>query len=114
MGRFELFQSLVAKELRRGRLLDALGFYQGLTLRPLVQLLGMQHRPLTWDFGLRYLHDDLPAATAARLADLHLVADLDDLAAKHVAAVAWFHELAASPPPDAAAIAKLSAAVRAA
>jgi len=113
LARFEPFQSLVDKEIRRHRALDALGFYQAFTLRPLVQLLGMRYRPLTWDFGGRYLHDDLPAEAAARLADLHFVADLADLAAKHPRAVAWFHDLAATPPPDADAVAALSATARA-
>lgn len=112
VSRFDLFQSLVAKEIRRGRLLDALGFYQGLTLRPLVQVLGMHHRPFTWDFGLRYLHHDLPAELAERLTALHLVADLRDLADKHPRAVAWFHALAASPPPDAETLAARSGELR--
>ncbi len=112
-ARFAIFQALVEKEIRRGHLLDALGFYQGLTLRPLVQVLGMLHRPLTWDFGHRYLHGDLPRDVAARLADLHLVGGLEELAAKHPLAVAWFQELAALPLPDAAAIARQSALLRA-
>jgi len=113
VARFGPFQSLVEKEIARGRALDALGFYHALTLRPLVQLLGMRHRPLTWDFGNRYLHDDLPPDVAARLAALHFVAGLDDLREKHRQAAAWFGELAEDGPPDEGAIAALSAAVRA-
>ncbi len=93
-ARFDLFQPLVVKEVARGRFLDALGFYHGLTLRPLVAVLGIRHRPLRFDFGLRYLHLDLPPADAERLGDLHAVRDLPDLAAKHPAAAAWFHAVA--------------------
>lgn len=112
VARFGPFQSLVEKEIARGRAIDALGFYHALTLRPLIQLLGMRYRPLTWDFGTRYLHDDLPADVAARLTGLHFARDLADLAAKHREALAWFRELAATPPLDAAAVAALSASVR--
>lgn len=94
VARFDVFQPLVVKEVARGRFLDALGFYHGLTLRPLVAVLGMRHRPLRFDFGLRYLHLDLGAADADRLAGLHAVADLADLAAKHPAACDWFHAVA--------------------
>lgn len=112
VARFDVFQSLVEKEILRGRALDALGFYHALTLRPIVQLVGMRDRPLTWDFGTRYLHDELPPDTAERLRDLHFVRDVDELAQKHQRAVAWFHELAETPPPDADAVAALSEALR--
>jgi hypothetical protein len=51
---------LVRKELARGRPLDAHAFYST-TLRLLVELAGMRHRPERFDFGWRYLHHDLPA-----------------------------------------------------
>lgn len=94
VGRFDLFQPLVTKEVVRGHFIDAIAFYHGLTLRPLVVLLGIAHRPLRFDFGARYLHDDLPEADAAALAELYAVRDLDDLADKHARACAWFRVLA--------------------
>ncbi|MCC7020099.1 MAG: hypothetical protein IT332_10115 [Ardenticatenales bacterium] len=94
VARFDLFQPLVVKDIARGRLIDAVSFFHGLTLRPLVTLLGLRHRPLRFDFGNRYLHADLPPADAARLADLFCVRDLTDLADKHNAACRWFHALA--------------------
>ena len=59
-ARWELFGIMVEKELKRGRPLDAMHFYTGLVLRPLVVLLGMRYRPFRFDFGQRYLHHDLP------------------------------------------------------
>ena len=50
-----------AKELDRGRTLDAHWILNAMVVGPLVSLLGMVHRPLRYDFALRYLHDELPA-----------------------------------------------------
>lgn len=55
-----VYRMLVAKELARGRALDAYGFYQAL-LRLLVELAGLLHRPDRFDYAWRYLHHDLPA-----------------------------------------------------
>ena len=112
VARFDLFQPLVVKDIARGRLVDAIAFYHGLTLRPLVTLLGLRHRPLRFDFGNRYLHADLPPAEAAQLADLFAVRDLADLADKHPAACRWFHALAREVDIDAVDLEAASAAVR--
>jgi hypothetical protein len=73
---------LVAKEVRRGDALAALGAYQHHVLRPLVLLYRVRHTPARHDFGTRYTRDDLPAEVQATLAELSFVAGLDDLAAK--------------------------------
>ncbi len=48
------------KELDRGRVLDAHWIRDTMVVLPLVTLLGMVHRPLRFDFALRYLHAELP------------------------------------------------------
>lgn len=112
VARFALFQPLVTKEIARRRFLDAVSFYHGLTLRPLVTLLGIRHRPLRFDFGGRYLHVDLPGDEAEALADLYAVRDLDDLAAKHPRACAWFDRLAGGIDVEAIDLDAASAALR--
>ena len=87
---FAAFQHIVTKERRRGRAVDALAFYQSMTLRPLAEALRLLHCPHRRIFGLRYLSRDLPAETCARFASLSFVSDLDDLAVKHEAAQRWF------------------------
>jgi len=68
-------------------------FYLGFGLGPLVRLLRVEHCPWRHDFGLRYLHADLPADVAARVAALVPgTADLADLSA---ACFAWTDELLA-------------------
>lgn len=109
---FDLFQPLVVKDIARGRLIDAISFFHALTLRPLVLLLGIRHRPLRFRFGGRYLHSDLPPVDAAVLADLFSVRDLDDLAVKHQAACAWFHDLAGDIDIEAIDLGAASSAVR--
>ena len=87
---FAMFQHIVTKERRRGRAVDALTFYQAMTLRPLVEAIRLLHCPQRRIFGLRYLGRDLPPEACARIEALAFVADLDDLAAKHERARLWF------------------------
>jgi hypothetical protein len=65
--RWTLYFGFFRKELARGRTIDAFGFYLGLTLRPVFNVLGMLHRPDRWDYGFRYAREDLPADVVARL-----------------------------------------------
>lgn len=58
--KFSLFRHLPVKCARRGLPADAAYFYQGLVLRPLVDLLRCAHCVERHDFGFRYLRDDLP------------------------------------------------------
>jgi hypothetical protein len=74
-----VYTLLARKELARGRPLEAHGFYQAL-VRALTELIGMRHRPDRFDFGLRYVHSDLPADARAVLARLLFVDGPDALA----------------------------------
>lgn len=90
---FEMFQSLVTKEIYRQHPIDAQAFYQSFTIRPLVELLRIQYTPARYQFSLRYLCYDLPEEASARLERLIYVHDLKDLEAKHAEAVAWFYQV---------------------
>ncbi|HNC22846.1 MAG TPA: hypothetical protein PLU52_01470 [Opitutaceae bacterium] len=92
--RFAMFQVLVDKETWRGNPIDALHFYQGLTLAPLVELLRIKHDPLRSTWGNRYLHRTLPTPEADRLAKLMYVATPDQVAPKRAEAETWFNALA--------------------
>jgi hypothetical protein len=72
----------VAKEVRRGDALAALGSWHRYVLAPLVTCYRIRHAPARHDFGTRYTGDDLPPEVRETLAELSFVADLDDLAAK--------------------------------
>ena len=87
---FAMFQHIVTKERLRGRAVEALMFYQAMTLRPLAEAVRLLHCPERRIFGLRYLARDLPADVCARIEALAFVGDLDDLAGKHAQARAWF------------------------
>jgi len=87
---FAMFQHLVTKERLRRRAVDALMFYQSMTLRPLAEALRLLHCPQRRVFGLRYLARDLPPEACAELEALAFVRDLDDLAGKHERARRWF------------------------
>lgn len=93
--RMHLFAHMVEKECRRQRPLDAIHFYHGLILAPLVELLRIRHDPWRHDFGMRYLHTTLPVDQARRLEDLLFIRNFPDLQAKQRVAVRWFDSLAA-------------------
>ncbi|MFN2115083.1 MAG: nucleotidyltransferase domain-containing protein [Anaerolineae bacterium] len=93
---FPLFQSLTKKELRRGHDIEALSFYHGYTLRPLLELLRMIYVPHQHDFHTRYVHQDLPAEVEDRLVDLFFVVDAADIALKRDQAEEWFYEVLAA------------------
>jgi predicted nucleotidyltransferase len=89
---FDLFQVLTLKELNRGNWLEALAYYQGYTLRPLLEVLNMRYRPTRYNFGSRYVYYELPAEVARRLESLYFVASGAAIAAKRAEAEAWFRQ----------------------
>jgi hypothetical protein len=78
-ARFELFQPFVTKELARGHPIDAMAYYQGMTLRPLVDMLRCVHCPDRYDYGMRYLEVDLPPQLAAEVRQLAYVSSPEEL-----------------------------------
>ncbi len=93
--RFEMFHGIPRKEVRRGRPVDAMAFYQGIVLRPLVELLRIEHDPARHDFGPRYVNEDFPPEVAARLARLYYPSGMAQLDEHIDEATAWFRETAA-------------------
>lgn len=94
---FSVSQSFVRKAIIRGQAVEALAAFWGYTLRPLVELLRMRHRPLRWDFGMRHLDRDLPQPVFRELQDIMYVKDPDELSAHLEKASGWgvrlLHEL---------------------
>ncbi len=93
---FPLFQPLILKEIHRGNAIEALAFYQGFALRPLVELLRMRYCPGRATFHTRYVYYDLPMEIVHELERLFFVRDLPDLAEKQIQIEAWVGELLAS------------------
>lgn len=110
--RFEMLGCLVDKELERGRPLDAMGYYLGLTLPALLAVLGMRYRPFRYDFGRRYTRDDFPANVADEVEALHFVSDAEDLAAKHERTQALFRETVDVLDIDSLALAEMASEIR--
>jgi hypothetical protein len=93
--RVKMFYPFIAKELRRGRLTDAMALYQSMIIGPLVVLLRMAHDPWRFNFGMRYLNYVLPADRLAKIERLTYVANGEELQAKAAEGYAWFQELLA-------------------
>lgn len=89
---FLVFKTLVLKEYDRQQFIDAISFYQNGIVRPLVETLGMIHRPFKFDFGLRYLHRHFTPELQELIKDLSYVASPDDLPKKISKAENVFYE----------------------
>ena len=83
---------IVEKAIARGHWPEAAGYHLRFGVDPLVQLLRTVHCPSRWDFGLRYVHADLPADDVRRVLEL-LPGDPDGLAERSRAAFDWQDEL---------------------
>jgi hypothetical protein len=79
---FPMFQILTLKELNRGNSMEAVSFYQGYTLRPLVEALGIKYRPTRHGFFTRYIHYDFPPEIVSTLEPLFFPTNADYLRAK--------------------------------
>jgi hypothetical protein len=89
----KLFQVEVLKELERGNDLEALAFYNGMTVRPLVEALRIKHCPQRFNFHTRYVYYDLPPKVFRRLEKLLFVKDAKELAKARADAERWFWEI---------------------
>lgn len=90
---FDFRQTFVKKEIIRGHFAEAVVRYHNYTLNPLVELLGMVHRPYRYDFMLlKYFNRDFPPEVVSRVELLYSVVDITDLAKKQQLAEAMFTE----------------------
>jgi hypothetical protein len=89
---FDLFQTLTLKELNRGNLIEAVSYYQGMTLRPLVEALRILHAPHHYNFHTRYVYYELPKQVVEQLETLFLPRDAEDLRRCHGRAGEMFHQ----------------------
>jgi len=76
---YPIFKLEVLKELDRKHPIDAFGFYFGTVVRPLVELMGIIHRPFRYDFGFRYLHKTFPEVDQKIIERLLYVKDAESL-----------------------------------
>ncbi len=90
----ELFAPFAVKELRRCQPIEAVAFYQGFVLGPLIDLLRMRYDPQRYNFRTRHIYHDLPADVIARLEPLYFAGSPQELEEKYHLARAWLRELA--------------------
>jgi len=89
---FELFQVLVLKELNRGNDMEALSYYLGYTLRPLVEALRIKYTPWHYRFFTTYVYYEMPQEITRRLHRLYFVGDVNELGKCREEAETWFWE----------------------
>jgi predicted nucleotidyltransferase len=93
-ARFDMFQVMVTKEVERRQPVEAVAYYHGLILRPIVEMLRIIHDPIRHDFHTRYVYHAFPRDVIERLEPLFFPRDLEDLEEKRRDALTWFEELA--------------------
>lgn len=89
---FQMFQALVLKELNRGNAMEALSYYLGYILRPLVEVLRMKCSPWHYRFFTTYVYYEMPEEMVERLHPLYYVSDVNALKKCREDAEAWFWE----------------------
>ena len=83
--RFEIFQVLIEKELKRNNFIEAFNFYLGFTVQPIIEAVRIAHCPYHWNFHSRYVHYELPPHWVEQIEPLYFVTGGDDLKQK------WTH-----------------------
>ena len=93
--KYRLFRHLPVKCAERGLPLDAIGFYQSMIIRPVVDIARCVYCPDRHDYGLRYLQDDLPHDVWTRLLPLAYPKDVSEIPILAREADKMFEELLA-------------------
>lgn len=91
-ARHAMFACFVEKEQERGNSIEALFHYQRLILDTLLEVLRMRYGPAHHGFGVRYVHQELPASVVKRFERLAFVKDAADLRRKRRAATRWLED----------------------
>lgn len=90
---FSVSQNFVWKAIFRDRQVEALAAYWGYTLKPLVELVRIKYCSHRWDFGMRYLEQDLPAVVYNELCCLMYIGKPSELPEHLSKAVTWAEQL---------------------
>lgn len=91
--RFDLFESLIHKEIHRVHPIEAMGYYQNSCLRYLLELIRVVYTPTRYNFSVRYVYQELPEEIIERLEPLYYCSDLQDLNTKRDIAEILFFEI---------------------
>jgi len=94
--RHRFFNNFVEKEISRGNWLEAMDYYQNITLASLVELLRIRHYPFHYQFKMRYVHRELPPKEIRCLQPLFFVKSPSDLKIKYAKATSWIEEILSS------------------
>lgn len=94
-ARTEMFHVFVEKEINRGNWIEADSMYRTIVLHALLEILRMKHGPRHYEFGVRYVHTELPPDVVRRFEHLAFVADPSDLGEKYREALTWFRDVSA-------------------
>jgi len=93
---FDMFQVMTEKEINRGNAVEAISYYQGLTLRPLVEALRIKYRPEQYNYHTRYIYYDLPREIVDKLETFYFIKNLAELRLRRQEAEGLFWETIAS------------------
>lgn len=76
----------VVKQIKRGKFIEAFGYYERYVLRPLVEILRLAWAPRKSDYYIKEIYRDLPEEITRELEALYKVPDVDAFSGKLEAA----------------------------
>jgi hypothetical protein len=84
----------VTKYVRRGKFLEAIGYYHKYVLDPLIEVLRVRYTPLNFEYGVVHISDHLPRELVLELEDLFKITSVEEVAEKVLRASDIFGEKA--------------------
>lgn len=90
---FDFFSVWVEKGIARGDFLEALSYYHGYILSPLVEYLRIIHEPTKKSYRLKHIRRDLPCDVVEKLEYLYKISSLEEIDIKTREAVKWLYSI---------------------
>ncbi len=83
---------LVTKYVKRGKFLEAMGYYHKYLLEPLIEVLRIRYTPLNFEYGIVHISDHLPRELVLELENLSKITSVEEVAEKALRASEIFGE----------------------
>lgn len=81
-SRYHGMRPAVARQIERGKYLEALVYYHRWVLEPLLEVSRIAYQPTKTEFGLKHVYKDLPSEVTDELESLFVLNSVEELPAK--------------------------------
>jgi predicted nucleotidyltransferase len=83
-------KSRVEKYIKRGKIVEAMGYYNKFVLAPLIELLRIKYKPVNHDYYIVSFSKHLPHDVVKEVEQLFFISSLEDLSEKLAKVYDWF------------------------